>query len=580
MKHLLSRSKKALIFGVFALIGSFLPSQLRAQCNPVTATLYASADDLMVVYINGTPVSLGGAPATMAYVNAPGVLPAYGIPGSYFLNGTNIVAVEDINTTMSVVEGAWTIDITCSGGVSHAYFSNTDPGYMIYNDTTGTTPPGNDPSSNPWYSTPYAAATSQVFFTTPPVTVTSPAPYLQVMYNPQTGQIQPWTSINTAGSSSTANQVLYFRGSFNLNTVAYSPPTFSIQKIPGFSSFPSSYSGPSEPYTRIVCNSGAPINTPVTIWDQFMNGGGSYPGPNNSYNNPPGNLYNIGGSNPVLFEYPLGFGGNGYCVTLVAAWAYWDSNNGSPCSITNSAGVSWGGASQPSTSVSVPVNTGCGPTNTFTSTPTPSRTYTPTISPTFTNTFTATNTFTLQFTATNTPTRTPSGTPTLTGTPTFTGTPSATPTVTPTRTASYTPTNSATVTPTRTPTNTATVTMTRTPTSTPTITYTPTITPTPTATVPDTDIFYVSKNAFDPANGPVSINVQYTKFPGDYRFWIYNSAGEHILTLASQTMTQPINASYIWDGKNKYGDKCASGIYVLYLVEPYSRKMKRLLLLR
>jgi flagellar hook assembly protein FlgD len=98
--------------------------------------------------------------------------------------------------------------------------------------------------------------------------------------------------------------------------------------------------------------------------------------------------------------------------------------------------------------------------------------------------------------------------------------------------------------------------------------------------VPDLDVFYVSKNAFDPSNGPVSINVQYSKFPGDYHFWIYNSAGEHILTLDSQNLTQPISASYTWDGTNKYGDKCASGVYVLYLVEPFSRKLKRVLLLR
>ncbi|HVZ79379.1 MAG TPA: hypothetical protein VHE12_01110 [bacterium] len=137
---------------------------------------------------------------------------------------------------------------------------------------------------------------------------------------------------------------------------------------------------------------------------------------------------------------------------------------------------------------------------------------------------------------------------------------------------------------TSTPTNTPTPTITPTPTVTPTPsptgtpTNTPTITPTP---IPEVDIFYVSKNAFDPKNdGPVSIYVGYSKFPGDYSLRIYNSAGEHIRTLDSKTVNQPLSESYEWDGKNKYGDDCASGIYILLLREPFAVKMKRVLILR
>jgi hypothetical protein len=143
-----------------------------------------------------------------------------------------------------------------------------------------------------------------------------------------------------------------------------------------------------------------------------------------------------------------------------------------------------------------------------------------------------------------------------------------------TPTLTFTLTNSPTRTPTLTPTNTSTATFTLTNTS------TPTITPTPTATLPDTDIFYVSKNAFDPSTGPVSITVIYTKFPGNYSLRIYNSAGEHIRTLDSQTVGKTINQSYSWDGTNKYGDKCASGVYIIYLLEPYSVKTKRILIIR
>jgi hypothetical protein len=74
--------------------------------------------------------------------------------------------------------------------------------------------------------------------------------------------------------------------------------------------------------------------------------------------------------------------------------------------------------------------------------------------------------------------------------------------------------------------------------------------------------------------------VEYNKYPGNYDLWIYNSAGEYIQTLASQTLGGPVHENYFWDGKNKYGEPCASGVYFLYLVEPFSRKTKRVMLIR
>lgn len=152
-------------------------------------------------------------------------------------------------------------------------------------------------------------------------------------------------------------------------------------------------------------------------------------------------------------------------------------------------------------------------------------------------------------------------TPTVSPTPTQTGTPTFTPTIT----------------------DTPTITMTPTVTSTPTITNTPTVTPTPTITptpAPTFDVFYVDHNQFDPANGPISINVQYSEYPGNYALWIYNSAGEHIRTLDSQSVNGPITQWYSWDGKNKNGAECASGMYIIYLEEPFSRKLRRILLIR
>lgn len=105
-------------------------------------------------------------------------------------------------------------------------------------------------------------------------------------------------------------------------------------------------------------------------------------------------------------------------------------------------------------------------------------------------------------------------------------------------------------------------------------------TPTPTATLPNVDIFYASKNVFKPSDGPVSIHVEYSKFPGNYQLWVYNTAGEHIRTLDSQQLTARMVKSYEWDGKNKNGEDCSSGVYILYLIEPFDRKYKRLLLIR
>ena len=95
------------------------------------------------------------------------------------------------------------------------------------------------------------------------------------------------------------------------------------------------------------------------------------------------------------------------------------------------------------------------------------------------------------------------------------------------------------------------------------------------------DDFYVSKNIFNPTKGEsVSIFVAYSKYPGDYNLRIYNSVGEHIKTLDTQHLIAPVRNSYHWDGTNKNGDPCASGVYVLYLIEPFDRKIKRLLLIR
>ena len=213
---------------------------------------------------------------------------------------------------------------------------------------------------------------------------------------------------------------------------------------------------------------------------------------------------------------------------------------------------------------------------TATLTLTPSRTPSATPSLTASSTPSATATLTLAFTATLTATSTATSTATATPTSTLTSTRTSTPTFTPTSTPSQTSTS----TPTRTPTTTSTLTPTSTVTATQTPSSTWTITSTPTATVPVSDIFTVSENILRPDQGPVSIYVEYNIYPGSYALRIYNSAGEHIRTLDEGDVDAPVKRSYGWDGKNKYGEACADGVYIFYLIEPYDRKVKRILLVR
>jgi hypothetical protein len=90
----------------------------------------------------------------------------------------------------------------------------------------------------------------------------------------------------------------------------------------------------------------------------------------------------------------------------------------------------------------------------------------------------------------------------------------------------------------------------------------------------------VNKNFFNPAQGAVSIEVDYSQYPGPYSLMIYNTAGEHIRTLDSKQLSSPVSQWYYWDGTNKYNAHCASGEYILYLIEPFGRKIKRVILVR
>ena len=196
-----------------------------------------------------------------------------------------------------------------------------------------------------------------------------------------------------------------------------------------------------------------------------------------------------------------------------------------------------------------------------TATDTSTKTNTPTPTPTPTNSSTATSTLTA------TATKTYTSTPTQTLTPTITNTS----TLTPTTTSTFTPTLSPTIT------NTPTLTYTPTQTLTPTITFTITNTPTITST-PAPEVFYVSKNVITPSSGPVSIYVSYPN-PGNYVMKIYNSAGEFIKNLSGNPVAGDTH-SFSWDGTDTVGSPCASGLYIIYYLEPLHVHEARIVLLR
>jgi flagellar hook assembly protein FlgD len=78
-------------------------------------------------------------------------------------------------------------------------------------------------------------------------------------------------------------------------------------------------------------------------------------------------------------------------------------------------------------------------------------------------------------------------------------------------------------------------------------------------------------------DGQVCFNIATGQSPGPMELKIYNSAGEHIKTLFDKYLNAPLPLTVVtWDGTNKYGQKVASGVYIVYLQKPYGRVLARL----
>jgi hypothetical protein len=78
----------------------------------------------------------------------------------------------------------------------------------------------------------------------------------------------------------------------------------------------------------------------------------------------------------------------------------------------------------------------------------------------------------------------------------------------------------------------------------------------------------------------VTIRVSTNQYPGRLELWVYNSVGEHIKKLDGRYLNAPWEWTYTWDGKNQYGEECASGLYLICLIKPLDRLAGRVLLVR
>ncbi len=286
--------------------------------------------------------------------------------------------------------------------------------------------------------------------------------------------------------------------------------------------------------------------------------------------------------------------------THTATSTFTPTNTATKTSTNTATNTSTNKATHTTTSTSTPTNTATNTstnTSTYTSTNTATFTFTPTNTATNTPTNTATNTFTNTSTNTVTSTFTPTSTATNTSTYTATNTPTNTATYTSVNTATTTATNTPTPTSTRTATPTSMNTPTATSTVTPLKTPTPALTPTPSATATVTpvntltnlwtptvpaDVFQICKNVFnETSDGTVCITLSSSQYPGPVALRIYNSVGEHVKTLFEEQLTQPLSLTVVnWDGTNKFGQKVASGIYIVYLTKPTSVATGRLVVLR
>jgi hypothetical protein len=576
------------------------PSGATSGCNPISVQVCGVADDTMSLWING--VSVGASDAFQyVHIDCPNHTPvnyetcttvcvsltSAEIASANFTDTGNVIAARVQNYQGHRVFGSYWVDVTCSGGVSHAYIQSSTVNSTLWDIAEG----GSMPSCNSlppdglanWYST-SVTLTGGIA----PVAVTSGL-YSRPILNPLTGLPIPVLSLDSAGGSGSFGETqcnnLYIRQTFSLTPVGPIPsPTIVITKsiIGGTGSVPSLLGEGQNSSDNWVtfginyCNDGGPVAGGVTLFDDTL--------PNqdskwthivitgaSGYTGQPSKGFGTAGADGQYYEwdsaarvmYPGGFLGANFSsgvgvpvcrnVTVACQRDQIDYNNapynGACSTWTNYARFA---GAMAVTSNSVTITSVCKPTETYTPTITATPTWTVTGTPTPTQTiavsFTVTGTPIPTMTATPTQTTT---TPTSTKTATFTVTPSRTWTATPTPSSTDTFTATKTLTPTATesftstPTASATqtwtwsVSVTSTPTPTASFTLTPTETPvitlgttaTPTGTLVPWGHDDGHQNTFiypSPARGPYATVAYKLKEPGRVRIRVWNAAAEWV----------------------------------------------------
>jgi hypothetical protein len=87
--------------------------------------------------------------------------------------------------------------------------------------------------------------------------------------------------------------------------------------------------------------------------------------------------------------------------------------------------------------------------------------------------------------------------------------------------------------------------------------------------------FLLYQNYPNPFNSSTMIKYQLSS-TGEVNLKIYDLLGKEVRTLVNQKQNSELH-QVNWDGKNKYGDRVASGIYIFQLNYEYLSQIKRLL---
>jgi uncharacterized repeat protein (TIGR01451 family) len=361
----------ALVLSVTAYVAVF------SACTPVTAYISGVADDSATIYINGTEV------ATFTYIDktATTMPPIYTFdPALLFYDGSdNYIAFKNVNSAVSQILSAWWISVECASG-ENVFITSNDGGYDMYNDPTGVNVPPAD-----WMDPSFTDPTN--LFTGTGQQVAIPGAYwAKNLIDPRTGQEMNMISYNTTGATSDPNQIIYYGKHLTLTTVD-SPESFL---------YISKTASPSTNitwnqcvmFTVTICNSGAPIYSPVTLTDVHnANLGGvcvnpsssGYANPHFSYSGLNMTYDSFGGRNLVT--------GVDFCDTVTyGLYAIGFPENCQVLANTVTARfVTLAGTTMTATAVATALEA-CPPTNTPTRTFTNTNTHTPTNSHTPTNT--------------------------------------------------------------------------------------------------------------------------------------------------------------------------------------------------